>query len=1231
VLVPEGITWVDANSSAEQNGGHLVTITSQEENDFVFDLVNDDIYWGYQGNGWRVGAWIGAYQEGGSAEPDGGWNWITGEPFEYANWMEGQPNSNPNYAPENENVINFGFAKSRVDTWNDRRDYSQVYAYIIEFPQTFYVDDSATGNNDGSSWTDAYKCLQDALAIASSGNEIRVAQGTYKPDQQVVMSPRGPRLQSSGDRTAAFELISGVTIKGGYAGFGETDPETRDIEMYETILSGDLNGNDGTDFTNNSENSYHVVTSNGTDETAVLNGFTITAGNANGTNRESHGGGMYNESGSPTLTNCVFSTNWADNTGGGMNNSNNSNPTLNNCTFIGNSAGWGAGIYNYYHSSPMLTNCSFSANSGGGMYNSENSNSTLTNCTFDANTGGGMNNNSSSPTLHECTFIGNSDSGMNNWVSSSPVLTNCTFSGNSAGYGGGGLYNYKSSPTLTDCTFSENSAHRGGGMFNWHGCSPTLVNCTFSENSAHRGGGGVFNWHGCSPAFVNCTFSGNSAPNGNALGCDSDQQRPSNPQFSNCILWDSGDEIWNNDGSTITITYSDVQGGWPGTGNISANPLFVDSAIGDYHLLSDSPCINAGDPDYIAEPNETDLNGNPRIIYGRIDMGAYESDVAPTSNIYHVDADATGNSDGSSWTDAYKCLQDALAIALSGDEIWVAQGTYKPDQHSVILPRLGPQIQSSGDRTQTFQLIRGVAIKGGYAGFGEQEPDARNIEAYETILSGDLDGDDVDVSDPCDLVTEPTRIENSYHVVMGNGTDRTAMLDGFIITGGNANGDYPFNQGGGLYNELGSPTLTHCKFIDNTGTWCAGLYNYDRSNPTISHCEFRANASRSGSAIGNEEDCSPEIENCTFIQNHASTHGSGAVINKTRCSPIIIDCLFSQNHARGNGGALENIYNSHSTIISCDFRNNSTHNSGGAVFNAYKSRPTFVNCSFSGNEAYFGGGMYNSDSSPTVINCTYSANFATRTGGGISSIQNDLPVLVNCIFWGNSDESGTGVYSSQITGRAVINFSCVQDSLGSNPRPGEGNISADPLFADADKGDYRLKSQAGRWDPDSESWIIDETDSPCIDAGDPDTCIGFEPNPNGAVVNMGAYGGTAQASLSPSGVDCITTDHPDYDEWVAVGEPICWCYRRQCHGDADCKFQGKQKFWVSTDDLDILVAAWNKPFAEIDGKTVSGVPMICADFNHKAQGKKKYRVSTNDLDILIANWSKANAPAADCP
>ena len=136
-----------------------------------------------------------------------------------------------------------------------------------------YVDNDAIGANDGSSWADAYNYLQDALADTNSAAkpvEIRVAQGIYKPDLG-----GGNTL---GDREATFQLFNGVTIKGGFAGFGEPNPDVWDTEAYETILSGDLEGDDGPDFSHYGDNSCHVVTGSYTDRTAVLDGFTIKAG-----------------------------------------------------------------------------------------------------------------------------------------------------------------------------------------------------------------------------------------------------------------------------------------------------------------------------------------------------------------------------------------------------------------------------------------------------------------------------------------------------------------------------------------------------------------------------------------------------------------------------------------------------------------------------------------------------------------------------------------------------------------------------------------------------------------------------------------------------------------------------------------------------------------------------------------------------------------------------------------
>ncbi len=290
---------------------------------------------------------------------------------------------------------------------------------------TWFVNDNASGANTGTSWTDAFTDLQSALAAAGYGDQIWVAAGTYKPT-------------GGTDRTISFAMKNNLAIYGGFSGT-ETMLSQRNWVANPCILSGDI-GTVGV----NTDNSYHVISNSGLNSTAVLDGFTISEGNANSSSFPNNlGGGMYNSSSSPTLTNCNFSSNSAGYGGGGLDNRFSSSPTLTNCSFLGNSAGF----------------------DGGGMYNS-----------------------SSSPTLTNCSFLGNSagidGGGMYNYYSS-PTLTNCSFSGNSANYNGGGIDNYYySSPTLTNCSFSGNSAANGGGIDNYYYSSPTLKNCILWGNSS---------------------------------------------------------------------------------------------------------------------------------------------------------------------------------------------------------------------------------------------------------------------------------------------------------------------------------------------------------------------------------------------------------------------------------------------------------------------------------------------------------------------------------------------------------------------------------------------------------------------------------------------------------------------------------------------------------------------------------------------------------------------------
>ncbi|MHC4498132.1 MAG: right-handed parallel beta-helix repeat-containing protein [Planctomycetota bacterium] len=246
-------------------------------------------------------------------------------------------------------------------------------------PPILYVDVNAPGQNDGTSWQHAFTDLQAALSVAAAYpeiKEIRVAQGVYKP--------AGP----NGSRDAAFQLVDGVTIRGGFAGYGQPVPNERDLRVYRTILSGDLNSNDGPNFTNRSDNAYHVVVGNIVGIEAVLDGFSVTGGNGGSgggvynykrcnltfvnctfsANRASYGGGLYHHgAGNLTLTNCVLTGNSAKDEGGGLLLSGyRTNLTASNCTFSNNSAGDGGAIFSTYHTGLMLTNCIFWQNRDGG-------------------------------------------------------------------------------------------------------------------------------------------------------------------------------------------------------------------------------------------------------------------------------------------------------------------------------------------------------------------------------------------------------------------------------------------------------------------------------------------------------------------------------------------------------------------------------------------------------------------------------------------------------------------------------------------------------------------------------------------------------------------------------------------------------------------------------------------------------------------------------------------------
>ena len=451
------------------------------------------------------------------------------------------------------------------------------------------VDTNAQGNGDGTSWVDAYAQLRPAIAAASQlppGEvELWVARGSYTP------APAG------GARTASFQLQSGMAIYGGFAGTESTRDE-RNPELHVTVLSGDLNGDDGPGFTNTQENSFHVVTAVRIGNGARLDGFTIVAGYADGEDgADRRGAGIYLLESGPQIEYCIVQGNYAVGDGGGAYADAGSNPTYKDCTFLDNVAGDDGGAVCNRDSHGSYVHCTFERNvatdSAGAMRNT-GSGPTIDACSFTDNTagneGGAIQNSASNGTVQDCTFIHNSADrgGAVDLRDGALDIKTSTFVANTAG-AGGAISNNGSSLTLSDCTLSENIARdEGGALLDSTGDS-VCRNNTLTGNEA-RNGGAILLSRG-SPSLIGCTFTRNYArENGGALSAES-----SDPMIRDCSFHDNaaeghGGAVYGRESGslmtrcTFTANIAGTDGGavWQGLSTPTlANCLFAGNTADD--------------------------------------------------------------------------------------------------------------------------------------------------------------------------------------------------------------------------------------------------------------------------------------------------------------------------------------------------------------------------------------------------------------------------------------------------------------------------------------------------------------------------------------------------------------------------------------------------------------------------------------------------------------------------
>jgi hypothetical protein len=418
----------------------------------------------------------------------------------------------------------------------------------------------------------------------------------------------------------------------------------------------------------------------------------------------------------------------------------------------------------------------------------------------------------------------------------SPTIINCIFLDNNASIEGGGMDVSAGSPTLINCQFIGNSGQWGGG-FNSSAFSSTLINCTFIGNDASVEGGGL-RLEGAGIVAINCTFSGNTSPAGGAVYCNG----AVNGTLTNCILWGNSDSIGGNT-SGLSVTFSDVEGGFVGTGNIDTDPLFLDAAGGDLRLGACSLAVDAGDNDAVPVGTTTDLDGNARFVDDAgvidsgngtppvVDMGAYERQMDSVPAVVGVPGD-------------FATIQAAINASCDGGEVVVADGTHTG---------VGNKDLDLGGKAITVRSASGnpslciIDCEGSGRGF--------NFQSGETA---------------------------------------EAKVIGFTITGGAA-------SGGGIRCNSAAPTIVNCVFDANDGIGSGGGVRNKEGDPTFVNCRFIGNDAVRGGGIFSDKG-NVTLINCTFLANDAPK-GGGLYVKGTPGLVTVTNCTMSGNTSL-DGGAI---------------------------------------------------------------------------------------------------------------------------------------------------------------------------------------------------------------------------------------------------------------------------------------------------------------------------------------
>jgi len=759
-------------------------------------------------------------------------------------------------------------------------------------------------SQDGTSWATAFSNIQDAIdaAKANGGGEVWVAAGTYTP----VTDDDGDSASFT-ERQMSFEMAVDVDVYGGFAGT-ESERDSRDWDSNETILSGEIG-----DSSDSSDNAFHVVT--GASD-ATIDGFTISNGYGVLRNDDYNDSDYY----------ACDATDAMD-----VDEDHEDDELLR--VLEGYCYSAGAGMINI-QAAPTVENIIFEdnyASKGGAVYNMV----------------------------------------LDSWPMSSiegndaPYFKGVIFRRNFAGGRGGAVNNdLMTSPTFVDVQFIANeTSDKGGAMYNDAGCSPDIYNALFLYNQSERGSA-LIGDGSSSPITAYLTFYGNTADDiGAALyqgtysaedGFYNEMQLSYGMSLGNSSGSSSSSIAnWHDDNVLVdaTTVLEYIDGEYLGSDNTYDEYLTITDLGNDVYTVVNSDSYadigwseSRDSSDW--ESELTNLTQEHSELYTELpyDTACIDNTSSDDSDNWYVDANASGNSDGSSWADAFTKLSDAMDTADCYDNIYVSGST---GEETIYLPTAQDSLE---EREAAFVLKEGMQLLGGYC-------DGSETTGCDVTLSGDLNQDSVwNDGEPTDID------EDAYNVVVGADD---ATFSGFTVEFGNADDLGYHSRGAGMINYSTSPTVSDVTFQYNSATEGAAITNYHGANGTFSDL---------------------------VIENNSATRG-GAILFRNSSEATLSDSTFTSNTATGRGGAIYVDYGATMTFTDLDFDSNSTGGSGGAMYmddnaSQYGAGTTvsLYNSAFTNNSADLKGGaiaLYNSNTYLELYTDTFSGNTAADEASSI--------------------------------------------------------------------------------------------------------------------------------------------------------------------------------------------------------------------------------------------------------